>query len=199
MGAAQTAPNSIIKIKKHVRCPGNRKMLKSFHKLPNNVVKMTNEFRTSRICARCFTPFPLSTLSDRFKVCEWCMPDQDDWPDGLKLPRKIVTKKSKRVYQAERQAMREAMIENPNQADGFVPKVISYRKYWQQNAVFEMEDFVVQRPGNIHEDMDFTADDIPEDMFDQPMPILKTIWNRDISAAKLILYRGKLYLELKLK
>lgn len=190
MGAAQTAANSIIKIKKHVRCPGNRKMLKSFKKLPNVVVKKTNENNTSRLCARCFTPFPLHTLSHRFKVCEWCLPDQDDWPDGLKLPPKIVTMKSKRVYQAERREMRERMIENPDQDVGFVSKVIQYRKNWRQNEAFEMEDLT----------MDFTAltmDDISENMFDQPMPpILKTIWHRDISAAKLILYRGKLKFKL---
>lgn len=202
MGAANISPNSPIKIKKHVRCPGNRKMLKSFKKMPDNVIRMTNEFRTSRFCGRCIEPFALETLGDRIKVCEWCTPDQDDWPDGLELPEKIVTMKSKRMLQSERQEMREQIIENPNRAgDGFVSKVICYRKNWQQNAANDMDVNDVQRPGNIHDEYatDFTEDYVPEDFFDRPNEsFLKTVWQRDIAAAKLILYRGKFVIESEL-
>lgn len=180
MGAAKIAANSIIKIKKHVRAPGNRSMLKSFKKMQGNTIRMTNEDRSSRLCGRCYTPFPLSTLSHRFKVCEWCLPDQDEWPDGLKLPPKIVTMKSKRVLKAERRAVRNAEIENPNEAVGFVSKVIVYRKNWQQNAANQ---------GNVNNAEHGDEDD--GEIEDGGEPILKTIWHRDISAAKLIMYKGK--------
>lgn len=145
--------------------------------MPHNEVRNVNEFRSSRLCARCFTPFPLATLNHRFKVCDWCVPDQNDWPDGLKLPRKIVSKKSKRMYQMERRAV----MADPHQAVGFVSKVICHHKNWRQNRQHAVDQH----------DGDFTADYEPEDFFDMPNePILKTIWQRDISAAKLILYRG---------
>lgn len=179
MGSAQIAANSPIKIKKHVRCPGNRKMLKSFKKIEGNTIRMVNEKRTSRMCGRCFDPFPLSTLGHRFKVCDWCWPDQNDWPDGLKLPRKIVTMKSKRVLKRERRAMRNAIIEDPNHAEGFVSKVMCYRKNWQQIAVNQVINNDAER-----EDEDDDAN----------VPVLTTIWQRDIPAARLIMYRGKLFI-----
>jgi hypothetical protein len=182
MGRAQVAANSPIKIKKHVRAPGNRKMIKSFNKMGCHKLRMTNENRSSRLCGRCYTPFELRTLSHRFKECEWCLPDNDKWPDGLKLPRKIVTMKSKRMLRSERRAVRNALVEDPNEAVGFVSKVMCYRKNWQQNAA---------NPGinnnNNAEDDEECDDDVEGD---DDVPVLKTIWHRDISAAKLILYRG---------
>lgn len=152
---------------------------------------MVHESRTSRLCARCFTPFPLETLSHRFKVCEWCVPDQNEWPDGLKLPTKIVSMKSKRTYQMERRERREAIIANPNQAVGSVSKMICYRKNWQQNELYDVDGNDAQRPDfNINGEYDYTADYVPDD-WNLDEPILKTIWHRDISAAKLILYKGK--------
>lgn len=180
MGRAQIAANSPIKIKKHVRAPGNRKMLKSFKKMEGNTIRMVNEDRSSRLCGRCIDPFPLSTLSHRFKVCEWCLPDQNEWPNGLKLPRKILTMKSRRVLKSERRAMRNAMVEDPNHAVGFVSKVICYRKNWQQIAANQ----VINNDAECEDGND-----------DANEPVLKTIWQRDISAAKLIMYRGELFIE----
>jgi len=164
-------------------------------------VKLVCEKRASSMCAVCFTPFPLQTLSHRFKRCEWCSPDQNDWPDGLKLPTKIVTKKTKRKWQSDRQEMRDEWIANPNQtAAGFVSKMICYRKNWQQNAVYDVDGNYVGRPNNINdEDYDFTADYVPEDFFDLPTDlVLTTPWHRDITAAKLILYKGINNLSIKL-
>lgn len=96
----------------HTRATVNRKLKRSLRKTPNNVVRMTDEFRSLRKCSRGLTSFPLKTSSHWFKVCEWCVPNQDDWPNGLKLPPKIVTMKGERLYQMERQEMREAVIEN---------------------------------------------------------------------------------------
>lgn len=91
------------------------------------------------------------------------------------------------MWQSQRKVMREAMIANPNQAVGFVSKVICYRKNWQQNAANDVDNNAAE-----HADVsDCTEDSMSEDS-DEPMHrILKTIWQRDISAAKLILYRGK--------
>lgn len=181
MGAAKIAANSPIKIKKHVRAPGNRKMLKSFKKMEGNTIRMVNENRSSRLCGRCFSPFRLNTLSHRFKVCEWCLPDNDEWPDGLKLPHKIVTMKSKRVLKSERRAMRALLVEDPNHAVGFVSKVLCYRKNWQQIAANQVINNGAERE---------------DENNDANVPVLMTIWQRDISAAKLILYRGKLFVEM---
>lgn len=98
--------------------------------------------------------------------------------------------KSKRMYQSERQEMREQMIAYPNRAaNGFVSKVICYRKNWQQNAANGVDVNDVQRI-NLDDEYDFSADYEPEDLLNES--ILKTVWNRDITAAKLIMYKGKL-------
>lgn len=166
--------------------------------MKGNVIRYVKEFRSSRLCARCFTPFPLNTLSHRFKVCDWCLPDQDDWPDTLKLPSKIVSKKCKRKWRSERGAAREAAREIPNQGIRFVSKVNCYRKIWQQNEANDMDDNV----GIIYQDeytTEYAAGYGPkEHHFDLP-PVLKTVWHRDITAAKLILYRGNSMIKLKLK
>lgn len=117
------------------------------------------------------------------------MPDQDDWPNGLELPSKIVSMKTKRMYQEERREMRRQMIAHPHhEANGFVSKVICYRKNWQQNPANDMDVIAVERPA----EFDFSADYEPNNFFDQPEErILTTIWHRDIPAAKLIMYKGK--------
>lgn len=193
IGASQVSPDSPIRIKKHMRCPGTRKLAKSFKKMSNVVVRWVNEKRTSRICARCLTPFPLCTLSDRYKVCEWCMPDQTDWPATLQLPPKIVAKKSKRKWRTERREQRIAAEQNPIQgAGGLVSKVICYRKNWQQNAANDADDNAGERRGVIiHNEYvtELTEEYEPEPEYN--IPCLKTIWHRDISAAKLILYKGE--------
>lgn len=155
--------------------------------MEGNTIRMVNEFRSSRLCGRCYSPFPLSTLSHRFKVCDWCYPDNDEWPDGLKLPQKIVTMKSKRVLKSERRAIRNAIVEDPNEAVGFVSKVICYRKNWQQNAANQAINNDAEH-GNENE----------VEIDDNGVPGLMTIWHRDISAAKLIMHRGKSLIQLKL-
>ncbi|XP_055320864.1 uncharacterized protein LOC129577568 [Sitodiplosis mosellana] len=160
--------------------------------MEGNAIRFVNEARSSRLCARCFEPFPLSTLNDLVKVCEWCMLDQDDWPDGMKLPEKIVAAKSKRKLRSERRAMRQAAVQNPDQPLGFVSKVICYRKNWQQNAANGMDDNVEERRGVSNHGggiIEYTDEYEPEDPVDD-FSLLKTVWQRDISAAKLILYRG---------
>lgn len=178
LGSADFSPNSPIKIRKHVRCPGTRKLIAAFKKRGNCIVRMVDEFMTSQLCARCFRQFPRNTRSDRFKKCNDCHPDP-----SVRLPELIVTNVSKRALQMMReikrtwQMMREmgdaiaATLTSTN-TGRLVSTKQRFVKTWQPNA------------GNVElEDAD------------QPVTSLKTVWHRDISAAKLILYRGIVLIE----
>lgn len=68
IGAAEISPNSPIGIRKNVRCPGTRKLVKSFKKLGNCFIRFVDEYFTSQTCAKCFYRFPRNTRNDRFKV-----------------------------------------------------------------------------------------------------------------------------------
>lgn len=87
--------------KKHVRCPGTRKLSGAFKKLGNRVVRMVDEYKTSQTCARCFSPFPRGTKSYRFKTCHNCVPNPI-----IRSPTLIVTNVSKRVLQMQRLIMK---------------------------------------------------------------------------------------------
>lgn len=68
VGSAEISPNSPIKIRKYVRCPGVRKLVKAFKKLGNVYIRFVDEYFTSQTCARCFSRFDQNTRKDRFKV-----------------------------------------------------------------------------------------------------------------------------------
>lgn len=68
IGAAEISPNSPIRIRKHVRCPGTRKLVKSFKKLGNCYIRFVDEYFTSQTCAKCFNRFDPNTRRNRFKV-----------------------------------------------------------------------------------------------------------------------------------
>lgn len=178
MGAAEPChPNSPIKIKKHVRCPGTRKLLNAFKKRGNVVVRFVDEYMTSQLCGRCFNRFPQWTRSKRYKKCDTCIPDQ-----RVGLAELIVTNVSKRAYQMQQAIMQvwQQMAENGDRIAAtltqlktrrLVSKKQRFWKTWQPNGA---------------------ANAGPEEDADtQPQEAIKTVWHRDISAAKLILYRGK--------
>lgn len=168
-----TPANSPIKIKKHVRCPGTRKLVFAFKKRGNCIIRMVDEYMTSQHCARCFKRFPQNTRSHRFKKCEQCKPNV-----YVRLPAKIVTIVSKRGLQMMRtierawREMREmgdaiaaTLRDRPNTGH-LVSKKQCFSKTWLPMAVNGgMEDAAQTK--------------------------LKTVWHRDIAAAKLILYKGK--------
>lgn len=173
IGAGNIAANSPIRIKKHVRCPGTRKLVVAFKKRSNCVVRMVDEFKTSQLCGRCFKPFPRWSKSKRFKKCENCEPDE-----RIRLPAMIVSNVSKRVLQMKRaieriwREMRDqgdaiAAILTRGNTERLVSKKQRFFKNWQPNAV---------NPGSTDAA--------------QSRKALKTVWHRDISAAKLILYKG---------
>lgn len=174
LGAGAQIPNSPIKIRKHVRCPFNRKLIGSFKKR-SCLVRMVDEYNSSQHCGVCVKRFPRRTKPFRYKKCENCV------PQDLLLPPVIVTNKSKRQLQMDRTIMREWQRMRDEEADeiaamltepitgSLVPKKQRFSKTWTPNA-------------NVIGDDNDTA---------QPQPINHTtVWHRDISAARLILIRG---------
>lgn len=173
VGAGGNDANSPIKIKKHVKCPGTRKLVNTIKKRGNCVIRMVDEWMTSQHCARCFTQFPRWTKPKRYKKCDNCHPDA-----RLRLPELIVTNVSKRVLQMSRaiekmwrqmarQGYAIAAILTGRNTGRLVSKKKRFSKTWQPNAV-----------------------DAGTEEAAQPRKVLKTVWHRDISAAKLILYKG---------
>lgn len=174
MGASgSTSPNSPIKIKKHVRCPGTRKLIEAFQKRGNCIIRMVDEWMTSQHCARCFKQFDRRTRSHRFKKCENCVPNPRVW-----LPELIVTNVSKRALQMKRailsvwrdmkemgDAIATAMLQPTT--GRLVSKKQRFWKIWPQMPVNVGTEEAVQ-----------------------PQSPLTTVWHRDIVAAKLILYKG---------
>lgn len=169
MGSGGSTPaNSPIGIKKHVRCPGTRKLIEAFKKRGNCVVRMVDEYLTSQTCAKCFGRFDRRTKPYRYKLCADCQP----YPFNFH-PNRIITNVSKRLLQMKRGIMKMwremrdaghevAAILTQSNTRRLVSKKHGFSKTWQPNAN-------VNGGGRL----------------------LKTVWHRDICAAKLILYRGK--------
>lgn len=174
LGGAEFAPNSPISIRKHIRCPGTRKIIQAFMKRANIVIRMVDEWNTSQKCAKCFAQFPRRVKHKRYKTCHDCRPNPI-----LRLPELIVTNVSKRALQMRRNIMRtwQEMRDMGNEiaetltqsnAGRLLSKKERFVKTWQINA-------------NANDGMENAV---------QLQQLLKTVWHRDISAAKLILYKG---------
>lgn len=183
-GSGNFAPNSPISIKKHVRCPGTRKLIEAFMKRGNCIVRMVDEYLTSQTCAKCFERFERRTKAFRYKLCANCRPSPlTFWPDT------IVTNVGKRILQMRRAIVKmwQEMADAGNEIAALftqsntrrlVSKKQRFTKTWQPNA-------------NVNGGVEDAA---------QQLPLHKTVWHRDICAAKLILYRGWLSYEgIKLK
>jgi len=141
LGNGETPPNSPIKIKKNVRCPGSRKLLNAFKKRGDCTVLPVDEYFTSQTCAKCFGRFDPRTKNHKFKVCQDCRPDR-----GAMLPSRIVTELGRRELQAYRKMDRaefEQRIQNDEieaedltlGAMNLLSKVKTYNKIWQQHRV----------------------------------------------------------------
>lgn len=163
IGSANMAPNSPIGIKRRLRCPGTRKLVKSFKKLGNVTVRFVDEFKTSQTCGKCFRAFDPRTKRNRYKVCHACMPSCE-WTWRWQLPTKIIAEKSNREIERDRKAVFENGGPEPG-ANRLVSKINVYFKNWQPN----------HETGNWQEEIALK---------------LKTVWHRDVVAAKCILYKG---------
>lgn len=169
IGSANMAANSPIGIKKRLRCPGVRKLINSFKKLGICVIRLIDEFNTSQTCAKCFHGFDRRTRKDRYKVCHQCIPSAENITPDNHLSKVIISKMSNRRYQQERRQVVDGYRQrnvHPVYSHGLVPKLTEWFKNWQLNADNNWNDS--RHP---HQ--------------------LKTVWHRDIVAAKCILYKGK--------
>jgi hypothetical protein len=167
IGAAQMAPNSPIGIKKRLRCPGVRRLVRSFNKLGNCVVRFVDEFKTSQTCGKCFRPFDPRTKHHRYKVCHNCKPSAEVTNIWL-LGKTVISKKSNREYQKQRRSVAADVRErnqDPIMSYGLVSKLTISFKKWRLN-----------------DDNEWIDDRHPHQ--------LKTVWHRDIVAAVCILYKG---------
>lgn len=175
LGAAEMAPNSPIGIKKRLRCPGTRKLIRSFKKLGNCVIVMVDEWLTSQTCAKCFKPFDRRTRRDRYKVCRGCIPSDANIINIDKhLSKVVISKMSNRQYQKERKHVVDEyrqMNVDPVHSHGLVPKLNQWFKNWQLNPENDWIDLRHPHQRN-------------------------TVWHRDIVAAKCILYKGDLFMML---
>lgn len=180
-GAAETPANSPIGIKKHIRCPGSKKLIRSLKKQRGCVVRKVKEDFTSQTCAKCFGRFDPKTKSHRFKVCQNCRPCHE-----VMLPTVIVTQKSKR----ERQFLSDNInsliaqsvpVPSPQEIGSLLSKVKVYPKKWLVNPVNgHMENVYSEHSNGLDH----------ESGFDEYPIAHKTVWNRDIVAAKCILIKG---------
>lgn len=160
VGAANWSPSSPIKIKKHVRAPGVRKIVQALKKRGNCYVIFVDEFMTSQHCGRCVKRFPMATRNHRFKICNDCKPIESIRPAPI-----IVTTLGNRDLRQERADFRvrhpEAVVAAAEEGRRMLTKVKRIHKHWQFG-----DDGVIAKP-------------------------IKTVWHRDISAAKLILEKGE--------
>lgn len=119
-------PNSPIKIKKYVRCPGVRKLLSASKKFPKLFIKPTREWGSSQTCARgMHRSFHDQPRAARFKVCRQCTANPI-----VMLPTKVVTTMNKAELSNKRQMQRER-IEQSGIAEDVMPKVkCFYYKPW---------------------------------------------------------------------
>ncbi|XP_055305360.1 uncharacterized protein LOC129570029 [Sitodiplosis mosellana] len=187
-GAAQMSPSSPIGIKKSLRCPGNRKMIRSYKKCRGCVSNMVDEYYTSQTCAKCFGRFDRRTKRHRFKVCHDCRPKLVE----AMLPSMIVCKVNKRKMRHEKLKLflleKEAEEGNGNPAVGndvphpdqlnpeLLPKVAIYHKTWHVNESSKIVEYVKFNSAG--------------EMGVVEPRVHKTTWHRDIAAAKCILIKG---------
>lgn len=175
IGAAEIAANSIIRIRKYVRCPGVRKLVRSFKKLGNCYIRYVDEFMTSQTCAKCFGRFDRRTRSHRFKVCQNCKPNGD-----ALLPDVIISKKSNRQLQLERFEKEAELLEHivnpelpPVERKKYIKQALAPRLVSKIKVIFKT----------------WVLDPVSGDIVDA-VHAPKTVWHRDIVAAKCILYKG---------
>lgn len=167
--SGDTPADSPIQMKKHVRCPGTRKLIKAFEKRSNCIVIRVDEWGTSQTCAACLQRFTRGHKSDKFKVCVGCKRK----PITL-LPTEIVTQVGKRTLQEFRKL--ERLLHADREAEpALMPKVQKYTKNWTFDlATGELENAAAEHW--------FDGDRERQEHV--------TVWQRDIVAAKNIMLKG---------
>ena len=207
IGSAQMNPSSPIK--KYMRCPGTRKLVQALKKYPNIQVVYVDEYMTSQVCMNDFKKFPERTKKHRQKKCDDCARLQEAQPASI-----IVTNRAKRTLQRERRELREndpeLAAQQQQQGEHLVSKLMLYNKTIrrQPNAEPEVDD---DNAADVAMDVEGNAEinhGSPNEMIDPNEPAInrlndqsiqkkekknkKTVWHRDIAAAKAISYKGEL-------
>lgn len=109
IGAAVFSPNSPIRIPKYVRCPGTRKMSRSFKKC-GSLVHFVDEYNTSQHCGRCGQRFRPALRPKHFKVCgDTCVPHP-----ALMVPKLIVSELPNRLLRADRRNFKDPNLVTSN-------------------------------------------------------------------------------------
>lgn len=123
----EVPPDSPIRIKKHVRCPGVRKTLRAIKKRRDCVIVMVDEWGTSQTDARCMHRFQGQNKAAKFKKCR-CIPNS-----ATLLPTKIVSKLGKTDLMIFRRLQRVMNEEALEEDEPLLSKVKCYYKNWQLN------------------------------------------------------------------
>lgn len=168
IGPTDFSPNSPISIRKHMRCPGLRKLIGAFKKRSNVIIRLVDEWMTSQHCAKCFKRFLLATKSMRFKKCDNCLPNPI-----VRLPTSIVTNVSKRMLQMQRAIMK--VWNEMSAAGNAIAAALSQPENY--NLVPKKQVFLKTWTPNVNNGGDGANSH-------------KSVWHRDITAAKCILYKG---------
>lgn len=178
IGAGHIAPNSPISIQKRVRCPGTRKLVEAFEKRGNCYVFTVHGTRMAHITI-VWQMFPsISTPNQKLPLQEMrrlstessfnaANTDRHKCEQAKALQMKWTIMKIWGEMGNRGNAIAAALAQR-NTAR-LVSKKQRFLKTWAPNAVIA---------------------DAEEDAEAQPRKVLKTVWHRDISAAKLILFRG---------
>lgn len=119
-----TPPDCPIKIKKHVRCPGTRILVRSIKKRGDCIVVPTNEWGSSQTCPHGLHRFEGQAKSAKFKMCR-CVPDA-----RTLLPDIIVSKLGKYNTSTFRQLQR-TMNEERGIHEELMSNVKVYYKKWE--------------------------------------------------------------------
>lgn len=157
-------------IKKYQRCPGTRKLATSLKKKRNCDIVFVDEYKTSQKCGRCFQQFPDGTRADRMKCCKRCVPLAEAEPAST-----ITSLINKRKLVALRRKKEE---EQAQQQQGAYPQHISAVMVSKKTQLVKKTKLLP----------------VTEEEY-----VGSTIWHRDISAAKLILYKGILLNSIKFR
>ncbi|XP_037035229.1 uncharacterized protein LOC119073712 [Bradysia coprophila] len=162
-------------IRKYRRCPGIRKLFQCLKKVPVCDVMFVDEYNTSKACGCCYRSFDQpkhkhwDTRKIRHRVCDDCHPDAEI----ISLPNTIIAPKSQRQLQTEKREVRHLIYQdNPS---------IS----WNESAQLANLKFA------------FLPEHKKHNQF-QKVPfnpaihkaVQKTVWNRDISAARNMIVKG---------
>lgn len=148
-------------IKKYKRCPGTRKLATSLKKNGKCDVAYVDEYYTSQKCGRCFQQFTEGTRADRTKICLKCSPLDEAEPASVITS--CTNKRKLAALRRQKQEEQEQQHQIQHQqtfSTATVSKRMQYIKKTQLLPATEEENVGI------------------------------TIWHRDISAAKLIRYKG---------